>query len=64
MTNMIYCEKSKTLTCEALIKEMCIHWRLSRGKGKDDKDSGNVEEIALVASTKKGGKAAGNKKGE
>ncbi len=60
---MIYGEKSKTLTCEALIEEMCIQWRLSGGKGKGDKDSDDDEEVTLVATTKKGGKAAGNKKG-
>jgi hypothetical protein len=34
-------------------------WR----KGKDDKDSDNDKEVSLVATTKKEGKAAGNKKG-
>ncbi len=62
-TNMIYCKKSKTLTCEALIEEIGIQWRLSGGKGKDDKDSNDDKEVAIVAATKKGGKAAGNKKG-
>jgi hypothetical protein len=56
---MIYCKKSKTLTCEALIEEMHIQWRrLSGGKGKDDKDSNNDKEVTLVATTKKGRKAA------
>jgi hypothetical protein len=62
-TNMIHPEKGKYLTCEALIKEMCIQWRLSGGKGKDDEDSDDDEEVVLVATNKKGGKAAGNKKG-
>ncbi len=63
-TNMIYCKKSKTLTCEALIKEMHIQWRLSGGKGKDDKGFDNDKEVSLVATIKKRGKAAGNRKGE
>jgi hypothetical protein len=63
-TNMIYRKKSKTLTCEALIKKMLIQWRLSGGKGKDDKDSDNDKEIALVATTKKGGKSSKKQKGE
>jgi hypothetical protein len=62
-TNMIYPEKGKYLTCEVLIKEMYIQWRLSTGKGKDDEDSENDEEVALVATNKKGGKAAGNIEG-
>jgi hypothetical protein len=62
-TNMFYPKKIKTLTCEALIEEMHIQWRLTGGKGKDDKDSDNDKEVALVATTKKGGKAAVNKKG-
>jgi hypothetical protein len=61
--NMIYCKKSKTLTCEALIEEMHIQWRLSGVKGKDNKDSDDDKEVTLVATIKKGGKAAGNKKG-
>jgi hypothetical protein len=61
--NMIYREKSITLNFEALIKEMHIQWRLSGGKGKDDKDSDKDKEVALVATAKKGGKAAGIKKG-
>jgi hypothetical protein len=63
MTNMIYRKKRKTLTCEALIEEMHIQWRLSGGKSKDDKDSDDDEEVALVTTTKTGGKAAENKKG-
>jgi hypothetical protein len=42
---------------------MRIQWRLSGGKGKDDKDSDNDKEVALIATTKKGRKAAGNKMG-
>jgi hypothetical protein len=63
-TNMIYCKKSKTLTCEALIEEMHIQWRQSGGKGKDDKDTDNDKEVALVATTKKeGGKQQKIKRG-
>jgi hypothetical protein len=62
-TNMVYCEKEKKLTWVALIKEMYIQWRLSGGKGKEDKNSDHDEEVTLVATTKKGGEAAGNKKG-
>ncbi len=60
---MIYRKKSKTLTCAALVEEMHIEWRLSGGKCKYDTDSNNDKDVALVATTKKGGKAAGNKKG-
>jgi hypothetical protein len=60
---MIYHKKSKTLTCEALIEEMHIQWRLSGEKGEDDKDSNNDVDVALVATTKNGGKAAGKKRG-
>ena len=48
---------------EALIEEMHIQWRLRGGKGKDDKDSNDDKEVTQVATTNKGGEAAGNKKG-
>jgi hypothetical protein len=40
-----------------------MQWRLSGGKSKEDRDSDNDEEVTLVATTKKVGKTAGNKKG-
>jgi hypothetical protein len=54
-TSMIYCNKKAMLTTEQLLEEMHIQWRLAREKSREDK-SNNKDEVALVASTKKGGK--------
>ncbi len=61
---MIYCKKSKTLTCEALLEEVRIQWRLSQGKGKGDEDSNDDEEVSLVATTKKRGESSRKQKEE
>jgi hypothetical protein len=54
-TSMIYCNNKATLTTEQLLEEMHIQWRLAGGKSRED-NSDNKDEVALVASTKKGGK--------
>jgi hypothetical protein len=54
-TSMIYCNNKATLTTEQLLEEMHIQCRLAGGKSREDKDSDNKDEVALVASTKKGG---------
>jgi hypothetical protein len=62
-TTMIYRKKNNNLTCNTLLKEKYMQWRLSGGKSKEDRDSDDDKEVALVATTKKGGETAGNKKG-
>jgi hypothetical protein len=61
-TTMIHRSKGTTLACDTLLEEMHIQWRLAGGKSKnDDKDSDKDDEVALIASTKKGGKKGGKK---
>ncbi len=55
---MIYCNNKATLTTEQLLEEMDIQWYLAQGKLRED-NSNNKGEVALVTSTKKGGKKAG-----
>jgi hypothetical protein len=57
--SMIYCNNKAMLTTEQLLEEMHILWCLAGGKLIEDKDSKNEDEVALVASTKKGGKKSG-----
>jgi hypothetical protein len=42
-----------------VLEEIHIQWRLAGGKSREDKDSKNKDEVALVESTKKGGKKSG-----
>jgi hypothetical protein len=58
-TSMIYCNDKAMLTTEQLLEEMHIQWHLAGGKLREDKNSNNEDEVALVASTKKGGKKSG-----
>jgi hypothetical protein len=54
-TSMIYRNNKAMLTTEQLLEEMHIQWCLAGGKlSKDNSD--NKDEVALVASTKKGGR--------
>jgi hypothetical protein len=58
-TSMIYRNNKATLTTKQLLEKMHIQWHLAEGKPREDKYSDNKDGLALVASTKKGGKKSG-----
>jgi hypothetical protein len=58
-TSIIYRNNKAMLTTKQLLEEMHIQWHLAGGKSREYKDSNNEAEVALIASTKMGGKKSG-----